>query len=579
MKKIKKYSYALVASMLSLLMIASTGAMALGFDNSGFTYERYTYGAVVKGYSVDSPLKGTGTLNIPANMDGNIVVGIEQNAFTKDATIEKVILPASLQFIEENVFQDDTGIHTVNIPVGLQRLGSAVFNRCSSLETVIFDGNALTEIGSFAFAYCEKLNDVTLPSAVKSIGDYAFAGDTSLKNIYIPPSVTKFGYLPFYNSHDVTIFGISGSRAEEYARSQSITFVATDKLNKNNLYVALINGKPKLDGDTSIYTEKSLKALQSAYDEAKSVYDYKFSIQGQIDTAAQNLIDAISGLTVKADKTKLYIALNDMQSIMGGDVTKYVPETYSALVNAYNNGRLVYDSEEATQEIVNQTAEKCNAAIDGLVIKSGDETPQEVLAKAKDILDNKSHEFTGDSIAQLQKAYDTNSAVINSETATYAEKEEAAANLNTAIRNLMARADISELTEIIANAENILTNDKSKYTEETINVLQTAYDNGVTAAADTNVLQAKVNICVQNIQTAIDGLILQPKKMKRGDSNLDGRITMADVVVIQKHISKLITLTDDNFRAGDYDRDGIINMKDCVYVQKTVAKIIPEIED
>ncbi len=60
-----------------------------------------------------------------------------------------------------------------------------------------------------------------------------------------------------------------------------------------------------------------------------------------------------------------------------------------------------------------------------------------------------------------------------------------------------------------------------------------------------------------------------------GDADLDGEITMGDVVIMQKHIAKLIKLKPAALMMADVDEEyGDINLVDVTCVQKYIAKII-----
>jgi hypothetical protein len=52
---------------------------------------------------------------------------------------------------------------------------------------VIINGNLVTGIGDWAFAYCDNLTSVTIPDGVTTIGEAAFAGCSGLKAINVLP--------------------------------------------------------------------------------------------------------------------------------------------------------------------------------------------------------------------------------------------------------------------------------------------------------------------------------------------------------------------------------------------------------
>ena len=59
------------------------------------------------------------------------------------------------------------------------------------------DGQAVTSIGNYAFAYCTGLTSVTIPDSVTSIGNFAFAYCTGLTSVTIGSSVTSIGNYAF----------------------------------------------------------------------------------------------------------------------------------------------------------------------------------------------------------------------------------------------------------------------------------------------------------------------------------------------------------------------------------------------
>ena len=62
-----------------------------------------------------------------------------------------------------------------------------------------------------------------------------------------------------------------------------------------------------------------------------------------------------------------------------------------------------------------------------------------------------------------------------------------------------------------------------------------------------------------------------------GDADLDGEIKVADVLLMQKVIAKIIQPSEEQIEAGDIDHDGTITVKDVLSVQKYLAKVIPNL--
>lgn len=92
----------------------------------------------------------------------------------------------------------------------------------------------ITGIGRKAFYKCYGLTSVKIPEGVTSIGAKAFCNCRSLISVTIPESVKDITpYTDFANNETfcgikeyVTIYGKSGSYAEEYANENGINFVA-----------------------------------------------------------------------------------------------------------------------------------------------------------------------------------------------------------------------------------------------------------------------------------------------------------------------------------------------------------------
>ncbi len=183
---------------------------------------------------------------------------IGNSAFSLAQSLKSVTVPGSVEEIYSMAFNCCEALENLTISNGVGHIGAWAFLNCISLKSVTipgsvylveegaFDGctslsevalcNGVNSIGDFAFAECSSISKVTIPNSVEYIGMGAFYGCTSLESVTIPKSVTTiedyaFGY--YYdesNDEDVkddsfTVYGVSGSEAENYANNNEFAFV------------------------------------------------------------------------------------------------------------------------------------------------------------------------------------------------------------------------------------------------------------------------------------------------------------------------------------------------------------------
>ena len=59
-----------------------------------------------------------------------------------------------------------------------------------------------------------------------------------------------------------------------------------------------------------------------------------------------------------------------------------------------------------------------------------------------------------------------------------------------------------------------------------------------------------------------------------GDANLDGKVNIKDATALQKHLAKLLTLSEKNLSVSDTNKDGRITISDATAIQKKIAGLI-----
>ena len=169
----------------------------------------------------------------------------------------------------------------------------------------------------------------------------------------------------------------------------------------------------------------------------------------------EKLTEAINGLEVKPlDKTELKKLIAKYEAL---ELDKYTEETLLVLENAHN-------MIETTQEEIDLKVEKFNEAINGLILKPLDKSKLNELKNRYSLIDK--NEYTKESITNLENAY------IMPET-TQEEIDDKVLLFEEALNNLEVKPlDKTKLNEV-ANQYNLL--DKSKYTKESLEMLDAAY--------------------------------------------------------------------------------------------------------
>lgn len=167
-------------------------------------------------------------------------------AFYDCQSLSALSLPASIQTLGYRLFWNCGSLRTISIPEGIDHLGIEMFAQCSNLETVQLPGS-ITEIEGYAFSGCGKLKNFQMPAGVTQLGAGAFQDCRQIKRlalpqgmtqiltstfencgtiqIQIPDSVTQIKDEAFYHTTP-TIFGVSGSYAQEYAKVNGFVFRA-----------------------------------------------------------------------------------------------------------------------------------------------------------------------------------------------------------------------------------------------------------------------------------------------------------------------------------------------------------------
>ena len=128
---------------------------------------------------------------------GNAGMNMPEQCFYDVPNIESVVISGAVD-VPRDMFGKCAGLKKVTLKNGVQSIGERAFEKCSSLESVIFENTVLEKISDGAFWGCSALSSIVLPDSVTEIEKYAFF-ETGLRNIQLPEKLTLIGAYAFCN--------------------------------------------------------------------------------------------------------------------------------------------------------------------------------------------------------------------------------------------------------------------------------------------------------------------------------------------------------------------------------------------
>lgn len=101
----------------------------------------------------------------------------------------------SVEEISDYAFYGTTNLTTLTLSKNVSVIKNSAFRNSAALSTVDFTNCLKLEvIESFAFASCDKLDNVKLPNTLTKLESNVFAGCKVLAYLFVPSSVVSFGY-------------------------------------------------------------------------------------------------------------------------------------------------------------------------------------------------------------------------------------------------------------------------------------------------------------------------------------------------------------------------------------------------
>lgn len=149
---------------------------------------------------------------------------IPERAFGNCSALKEIVLPESVTRIDERAFINCESLEKVTILGSVKYISDYTFYGCSSLTDIDL-GSGVKEINESAFEGCSSLTKFAFPKTLTKIYKNAFANCLSMKEIYLQRGVESISDSAFSYPGDMTVYGLTGTYAETYAKRLSMKFV------------------------------------------------------------------------------------------------------------------------------------------------------------------------------------------------------------------------------------------------------------------------------------------------------------------------------------------------------------------
>lgn len=254
--------------------------------------------------------------------------------------------------------------------------------------------------------------------------------------------------------------------------------------------------------ELSAYLASSTEPFKLELVVSKRMLNDKNSTQEAVNLQVSRLQSAIDNLILKGDK-KLLNATYQLSLLIKTDI--YTEDTVDTLVTAQENAKKVLDDQEVSQQQVDEVKSHLQTAIDSLKEKEEPNLSlvylQRLVEKATGI---DTTLFTESTVTVFEGKLNEVKAYIAANNITKEDNERLLNELQQAMDQLQKKADTTKLTELLATIEGI---DRTKYTEESLQLLDTKVSYVLVELENKEITQNQVDNLYDELQQVFSQLV------------------------------------------------------------------------
>lgn len=253
--------------------------------------------------------------------------------------------------------------------------------------------------------------------------------------------------------------------------------------------------------DLSLYLSSSIEQFKLELLVSQRMLEEHTSTQEAVNNQVARLQAAIDNLVLKGNKHGLQAAYS-LSLLIKTDI--FTEESVEPLKTAQSNAKKILENPEVSQEQVDEAKQQLQTAIDGLKEK---EEPNLSLVYLQRLLDQAltidTTVYTEATVTVFNEKVSEVQAYISANDITKENNERLLEELQQAMDQLQKKADTSKIKELLTTIESI---DRSIYTEESLQALDTIVTEAQALLQEENLSQEQVDNCFNSLQLAFQQL-------------------------------------------------------------------------
>lgn len=451
----------------------------------------------------------------------NGVKTVSENAFYECQYLSSVVVPDSVEKIGISAFSGSPSLKQAKLGSGITEIPTSMFNKCTALTSVSVS-EGVTKIGVNAFAYCSALKEIILPKTVTNISDSALY-EVSPDYLCVPEGSYAKGYsidrgLPYmsYTTNDTTLFGDESQMAivEYVGTAKEITIPSE------------INSVPVARICKSAFKENQELEAVVIPDSVHAIEAYAFKNCYALDNVV--VPNSVKQIDRDAfDRTAFISRIIDDYIVLGDGVL------------------YEYQGRDANVSIPSSIKAIGGGAFEDIITLTGVSIPKSVEYifdyAFYNCLNLQNVKLTGNikhmGYMIFANCYSLQSVYYPNGIGTISSKQ---------------FDNCSRLSYIVVG-------ESVKFDSE--------------IASSCSLFKTVYGISGSPAEEFANAYGYNFVSVMKGDLDSNGKITVADAVLIQKHIANINTLSDIQLLAGDIDKNDNITVADAVLIQKHIANI------